>query len=620
MKQISYLFLIAAAIAMLACSTDSFDTAASSIDGNTTSTDTSEANGSKDFSDSGLATASSSTGSDSESLNWIPDTVDYSNDYIDKNFSPSATTTITFSGSGASYDHLQSGDVITTDGNYVSVTLTNSGTVLKLTGDASNGGAVYINSAKKFELNLSDVSITNPNGSAINIQDGHCFVVVDGSNTLADGSSAGYTDNYSQGAKSVFHSEDKLRFSGSGTLTITANNTTSQHALSSDDWIFVNGPTITATAGSSAGQCVKVNDGFHLVSGMVTATATAAGKKALKSDAFVYVEGGTLNASASGNATYDEDDAETKSPSGINADGYVMVTGGTVNVSCSGSGGKGINTDYIAYFKGGTTTVSASGSNYGGSSSKSGNSDSKSAKGLKADGGIVVEGGTLDVTSKYHEGIESKGVIRISGGYVSATASDDAINAANEFTVTGGYVMANSSGNDGIDSNKDMYIKGGYVFAIATSQPEVGLDANTEGGYQAYITGGNLVAIGGIEMGASISNGTAYQASYSKGTWYALTKNSNIVMTFKVPSNSNMGQSMVVYTTGTTALYSGVTATGTSFWNGYGNTSCNGGASISLSEYTGGMGMMPGGGGMPGMGMMPDGMPGGGMPGGGAPF
>ncbi len=596
MKRFFYFLLMVATATLVGCSKDETTTtsnsnsssSSSSSSGSSSSGSSSSSSSSAGFSDSGLASSSSSatnTDDDSDFLNAVPDTIDYTNDYISENFTASATTTITFSSSGASYDNLQSGDAITiTEGtNYVVVTLANSGTVLKLTGDASSGGAIKITSDKKFELNLSNVSITNPNGSAINIQDGHCFVVVDGDNTLSDASSSGYSDSYS--SKSVFHSEDKLRFSGSGSLTITAKNAEGKHALTSDDWIFVNGPTITATAGSSAGQCIKVNDGFHMVSGAVTATAKADGKKAIKSGAFVYVEAGTLTATASGSYTYDDDDAEYKAAAGINADGYVMISGGTVDASCSGAGGKGITSDYIIHIKDGTVYSKSTGST-------TSSTVDKSPKGMKADGGIVIEDGYVEVSSKKHEGIESKGVIRISGGYVYSESSDDAINSSYETTITGGYVMANSSGNDGIDSNKNMYIKGGNVFAIASTQPEVGLDANTEGGYQVYISGGNLVAIGGFESGASISNGTAMQASYSKGTTYALYNNSDVAFAYKVPSNNSMGSSMAVYTTGSPSVYSGVTGNGTNFWNGYGYTSATGGSSVTLSSYSnsGGMG------------------------------
>ena len=164
-------------------------------------------------------------------------------------------------------------------------------------------------------------------------------------------------------------------------------------------------------------------------------------------------------------------------------------------------------------------------------------------------------------------------------------------------TITGGYVMANSSGNDGLDANGNCYIKGGNVFAVATSQPEVGIDANTEQRKQLYITGGNIVAIGGFESGASISGGMTKQASsYSKGSWYGLYNGSDVAFAFKVPSNSKMGSSMAVYTTGTPALKSGVTGSGDSYWNGYGQSSCSGGSSVTLSNYSSGGGG-PGGGG-----------------------
>ena len=177
-------------------------------------------------------------------------------------------------------------------------------------------------------------------------------------------------------------------------------------------------------------------------------------------------------------------------------------------------------------------------------------------------------------------------------------AKDDAMNSAGDFTISGGYVFGNSSGNDGLDANGNFYIQGGNVAAVAASQPEVGIDANTEGGKQLYITGGNIVAIGGLERGSSITGGTAKQtSSYTKGTWYGLTNGSAKAFAFKVPNNSSMGSSMVVFTSGTPALSKSVTGSGTGFWNGNGYTSFSGGSSVSLSTYNSGSG---GGGGRPG--------------------
>ena len=166
--------------------------------------------------------------------------------------------------------------------------------------------------------------------------------------------------------------------------------------------------------------------------------------------------------------------------------------------------------------------------------------------------------------------------------------------------------MGNSTGNDGLDANGNFYIKGGTVFAVATTQPEVGIDANTEGGYKLYVTGGNIIAIGGLESGSSLSQ-TCYQASsYSKNTWYGLYSGNTLVAAFKVPSNSSMGTGMVVSTSGTASLKSGITLSGgTSIWSGYGNIdgTVSGGSTVSLSTYSGGNGgggFGPGGGGGPG--------------------
>ncbi|MBQ1634588.1 MAG: hypothetical protein II050_07855, partial [Bacteroidaceae bacterium] len=136
------------------------------------------------------------------------------------------------------------------------------------------------------------------------------------------------------------------------------------------------------------------------------------------------------------------------------------------------------------------------------------------------------------------------------------------------------------------------------VVAVSARSPEVALDANTEKGYALYLSGGNVMAIGGLERGATISNGTAYQASsYSKGAWYGLfSGDGSLAFAVKVPSNSSMGTPMVVYTTGTTVLKSGVTGSGTSFWSENGYNNCSGGSTVKLSSYSSnGSGGGPGG-------------------------
>ena len=171
--------------------------------------------------------------------------------------------------------------------------------------------------------------------------------------------------------------------------------------------------------------------------------------------------------------------------------------------------------------------------------------------------------------------------------------------------------MGISTGNDGIDANGNMYIKGGIVYASCSGSPEVALDANTEGGYQLYVSGGTVVAIGGLENGSSLSQSCYQASSWNKGTWYALTSGSD-TFAFKTPSSG--GNGMVVSASSEPALTSGVSVSGgTTIFDGMGNVggTISGGSTVSLSSYSGGgMGGGPGG-------NQPGGGPGPGGPGGG---
>jgi len=235
-------------------------------------------------------------------------------------------------------------------------------------------------------------------------------------------------------------------------------------------------------------------------------------------------------------------------------------------------------------------------------------------EGIRTDSNaIVITGGKINVISQ-SEGIESKGTITISGGEVYVKAADDAINSGEDLIISGGYVLAHSTGNDGIDVNGNCYIKGGVVYAIGANSPEVAIDANSEDRKQLYVQGGTIVAIGGLENGAELSQ-TCYSASsVSQSTWYALYSGDDLAFVFKTPASLS-SSTFVVSTSGTASLKSGVTPTGgtpilSSF--AYLEATVSGGSSVSLSTYSGGNGG-PGGG--PGGGG--HGGPGGG---GGRPF
>jgi hypothetical protein len=501
------------------------------------------------------------------------------------------TIIITFSSSGSATVSGDENGIVTVNGNQVTVdnTTTKEKVKYELHGSTANGFLkIYSNNKQALELN--DVSITNPNGAAINNQGKkRCFVIVNGTNKLADGTSYTATPA-NEDEKAAFFSEGQLIFSGGGSLTVTAKG---KAGITSDDYIhLMNGPTLNVN--SSAGHAVRGKDAVMISGGKLNATASAAMKKGIASDSLVVFNGGVTTVTVSGGAAYDDEDKEYKAASGVKADKLFVMNDGTLTISSSGAGGKGISGDADAYFQGGTVNVTVTGNN----DTKS----DKSAKGVKFDGNIFISDGSVSVKVSHHEGLESKGKMEITGGIVYVQAYDDAINSAGNLTVTDGYVCAYSTNNDGMDANGNLYIEGGVTYAIGKGSPEVALDANTEKGYRLYINGGVLFAIGGLENNAVQTQKCYSASSWSAKKWYSMTVGDN-TYAFYTPEKGGSG--LVVSGATEPTVKSGVTVTGgTQVLNGMGvlDGSVSGGSNVSLSAYSGGGGAPggPGGGGFPG--------------------
>ena len=526
-----------------------------------------------------------------------------------------------------------SGATVTGDGNGIvsvygaDVTADNTGTdekvIYELSGSASDG-SFKLYSDRKQAIVLNGVSITNLDGAAINVQGTvvspnkgkRTFVVVNGTNTLADGPSADYSTKDDEDMKAVFFSEGQLVFSGSGSLTINASNKQGKAGLTSDDYIrFMSSPTVTVNAGSSAGHGVRGKDYILVSNGTVNANVAANCKKGFSSDSLVRFDGWVTTIKVTGGAAKD-DEGNYSGSAGIKADMLFEMTGGKVDITNSGVGGKGIKIGgssddnplvYIgtSTISGGTLNIKTTGANY--------TTGDVSAKGFKIGwavknsnghtyskmtGDLLITGGKVSISCAKNEALEVKKTLTVKGGELYAySAADDAINCASTMTIEGGYVCGISSANDGIDSNGNCYIKGGVVYAAGKASPELGIDANTEGGFKLYVQGGTLFAVGGLESGASLSQSCYSCSSWSKNSWYALTVGSS-TYAFKTPSSG--GTPLVVSGASTPTLKSGVSVSGgTGIFDGNANVggSISGGSTVSLSSYSGGnSGGGPGGG------------------------
>ena len=342
---------------------------------------------------------------------------------------------------------------------------------------------------------------------------------------------------------------------------------------------------------------IKSDYDMEITGGTITYNINGPASKALKSEGNMHITGGNISGTVSGGGETASDQT-TSASAGLKCDGNVTIDGGTFDLKATGNGDKGMSIDGWLIINDGNIKVTTTGSRYGQSSGGgwpggggSSNSDTRSSpKGIKVDGNITINGGTITVSAtggEGSEGIESKSIMTINGGYVEVTSYDDALNSSSHMYLKGGYVYAVATGNDAIDSNGNMYLSGGYVFCCGS---EEGLDANSEGGYKVYIqSGANLMAIGGnmgaIESGASISQ-----------TCYSGTASANTCGGGYGPGGggSSSSKTIVVTAPSTPKLYRGVTASGTTFWNGKGATNASGGSQVSLSTYSGGGGWGPG--------------------------
>ena len=524
------------------------------------------------------------------------------------------TITITYSATGAT----KSGDdnnIVTIDGN--KVTVNNSGSeVIKyvLTGTASNG-FFKVYGAKKQAFVLKDLDLTNPNGAAINNQNKkRTFVVLEGTNKLADGST--YEVVGTEDQKAAFFSEAQLIFSGDGTLNVTA---VGKSGIASDDYIrFLGKQKINVT--SSAGHGIRGKDYILVDDGTIDVAVSADMKKGFSSDSLVRVTGGTTVIKVTGNAAYDAEDNDYTSSGGIKADKAFEMTGGSITITNSGKGGKGIRVGSstvmeqlgTSYVSGGTINITTTGQKL--AYTLNGVSDEKKSKGIKIgwavkkddhtfsdfSGDFVVTGGKITVNCTNAEAIEVKKTLTIKGGEVYAwSKGDDAINTCSTFTIEDGFVCGISQGNDGLDANGNFYIKGGVVYACGKSSPELAIDANTEGKFKLYISGGTIFALGGLESGASLTQ-TCYQASsWSTNKYYSMTVGENTYV-FKTPSSG--GTKLVVSGASKPEVKSNVSVTGgTEIFDGYGviGGTVSNGTAVTLSTYTN-SGGAPGGPGGPG--------------------
>lgn len=469
----------------------------------------------------------------------------------------------TYEESGAVYVTL-SDDGITgeTDGVVIkgqTVTITAEGTYI-FSGTLSEGQIVVDADNAKVQIVFDNVDITCASSAAVYVKSAEKVFV-----TLAEGSqnTLRNTDEYvaidDNNIDAVIFAKSDLTLNGTGSLTIISAE---GHGIVSKDDLKITGGTYDITA---AGHALSGKDSVRIADGTFILTAEKDGIHAENADdeetGYIYIadgdftitsdgdgmdasnivqiEDGTFDITAGGGAansqkTHESDmpgggmsqnierpDGESMPRMGEKPDGENMPQDTTTDES--GTSTKGIKAGGGMYLNGGTYQIdSADDSIHSNANITIADGTYTLATGddgVHADDALTVNGGTITVTESY-EGLEGL-TVTINDGTIDITARDDGVNAAggtdqSGFGTFGDHFKGMDSADDETEETTDnemwMELNGGYIHILTGGD---GVDSNgdlTINGGEIYIDGpsdnGNSAIDYGDRSSAYVNGGT----------------------------------------------------------------------------------------------------------------
>ena len=345
------------------------------------------------------------------------------------------------------------------------VTVAGEGTYI-LRGTLENGSVtVQAGETEKVQLVLEGAQITCADSAALNIQSGDkVFVTLaEGTeNCLSNGGS--FTDSQVDGA--IYSTQD-LTLNGTGKLTVESP---AAHGIVCKDDLVVTGGTYQI---HSAFHALDANDSFRAKGATLTLDAGKDGIHVEDNDdpttGFVYISGGSLEIEAEGD--------------GISGGVWMQISGGTFGILAGGGheNGESHNSGGYGDFMGGGPGGGPGGGHRPRAATTT-DSDSVSMKGLKADGGILISGGTLTIDAA-DDAIHSNGITVINNGSFEIFTGDDAIHAETDLQISGGTVNIPTC-YEGLEA-QNVRVTGGNISMVATDD-----GINAAGGNDASGSGG----------------------------------------------------------------------------------------------------------------------------------
>lgn len=328
---------------------------------------------------------------------------------------------------------------VSVDNGHVNIVNTNEEEEYKtvLYGTCDSGSFTYTG-AFKTTIMLNGLTLTNPNGGCIDIEDGKrvALVVVDGTeNTLIDGTGD---------QKAALFCKGHLEVSGGGTLNVTGHT---KHAVRSKEYMELKKTVGNIHILGAVGDGIHVGQYFEMKGGHITIND-------------VEDDGIQVEALLEG----DEND------------GQLLVKDGIIDIALTSDDVSGLKSDSLMAISGGCITITSSGSD---------------VKGLKSNADIMVSDGTLSITQSGSYLITE---LSNENGNAYDPSFTTAIRSTGDIMVSGGNITINNTakGGRGMNTDGDVYITGGITNISANGSGGI-LDVTntgttTQNSYRIYVT------------------------------------------------------------------------------------------------------------------------------------
>lgn len=376
-------------------------------------------------------------------------------------------------------DHVEcSGEGVSVSGSVATVT---KGGEYLVSGTLDNGRILVDTgeAAEKVTLILANAHLSNAEGAAILVQqaDKVKLVLADGSENSVTSGSEGMPLSEDANGAAIF-SEDDLDIEGEGALSVFGyiNN-----GITCKDDLTIQGGVLTVCAANNG---LRGSESVRMEAGSLTVEAGNDGLKSTSAKkqgkGYISVSGGEVTVTAAGD--------------GLSAATQLLVTGGVIRATTTGDpqlgSAKALKAEQGILLEGGVFTLDST------------------DHAIRSSGDLEIRGGVFTVSSSMGRGLAARGEVRISGEpELDINAIEDGILSDTDVRIEGGSFRI-ASGEDGIHAGDSMTGEGSVTIeggSLLISAYHDGIDAKSH----LYVHGGNVLAVGRSKTEKPFSAGSA---------------------------------------------------------------------------------------------------------------